>query len=77
MLLLLHDHSVSDLPLQGRDGRGSTPSLHLCHVPGVMSQITAAGSNTEIISITTHLNIFDMCRELMVSKTIFFSKRLP
>lgn len=77
MLLLSHDHSVAELLFWGRDDRGSTPSLHLCHVPGVMSQIMTVDSSTEIISITSHLNIFDVCTKLIESKIILSARDCP
>lgn len=73
----LHNHSVSELLFQGRDDRDSAPSLHLSHIPGIMSQIMAADSGTEIISVTSHLSIADVCSELIASKIHFISKGLP
>lgn len=63
--------------LPGLGQRGLTPSLHLSHVPVVTSQITGAESGTEIISITSHLNIFGVCRELIASKMILSARDCP
>lgn len=77
VLLPLHHHSVSELLFQGRDERGSTPSLHLCHIPGVTSQIMAVASSPENHLYKSLKYFFDVYSELIASKIILPARDCP